>query len=250
MKAFRLESFVKANPPLHDLIQRHRRRFAEEHDPIYALLDRFSQAHGGHVRFIMVGAGDGLHHDPLREFVLRDDWRGVFVEPEPSSFRALMRHYPARRFRNIRLVSAAISAGEDEGLLLFTVKPEALAALPPERQAEIRALASLDHDRLMSGLAAQALSPDVITAIEVPPATIEQLARAFFQDRQFDLLILDAGGHEARILGSLDLDRVHPDGFLIRPEGLGDQRAHVTQRLVRQGYAVRPIGDFLYASLV
>ena len=250
MKAFSLENLVKANPPLHDLVLRHRRRFADEQDPVYALLDRFSQAHNGYVRFICVGAGDGLHEDPLRELILRDDWRGVFVEPEPFSFRALMRHYSNRRFPNLRLVSAAVSAEEDEGLLLFTVKREALAALPPARHAPIRALASLDHARLMAALAAEGMGAEAITAVEVHPATIEQLARAFFDDRRFDLLVLDTNGHDGHILASLDLDRVHPDAFLIKADGLGEEKPVLTQRLVRQGYAVRPIGSYLVASLV
>jgi hypothetical protein len=103
----------------------------------------------------------------------------------------------------------------------------------------------------MAALASRGLGAEAITAIEVQPATIEGLARSFFQDRHFDLLVIDAGGHEAAILTGLDLDRVHPDGILfLQPDGLGAQRPALTQRLVRAGYAVRPLGPVLFASPV
>src|SRR5262245_49955534 len=126
MVAFSLKSLVKTNPQLHDFVLREGRRFSDEADPLFALLDRFSAARGRTVRFMAIGAGDGRHNDPLREFILREDWRGVLVEPEPAAFRALLRNYPVRRFPHLRPVHAAASARAGEGLLLFSVKPEAL----------------------------------------------------------------------------------------------------------------------------
>ena len=250
MKAFSLKSFVRANPHLYDLLLREKRRFSDETDPLYELLDRFSQARGGVVRFVAVGAGDGLHNDPLREFILRDDWRGVLLEPEPVLFQSLMRNYPVRRFPHLRLVPAALSARDDEALLLFTVKPDTLVDLQPEIRAKILGFATLDRDRLLGRLPTIELGAEDIDVIETQPVTLERLAREFFPDRHFDLLALDTGGHEAAILGSLDFERVRPDALLWPANGLGQDKPALTQKLVRAGYAVRPIGPVVFASLV
>jgi Methyltransferase FkbM domain len=251
MKAFSLKSIVKASPQLYDLYLRERHRFSEETDPLCEMLERFSQARGGAVRFVAAGAGNGLDNDPLREFILREDWRGVMVEPEPLLFRSLMRNYPARRFPHIRLVPAALSTRDDEGLVLHAVRPESLAQIEPEHRTKLLALASLDRDRLLSGLSAQGLGPDSILPRETQPVTLMRLAREFFVDRHFDLLLLDAGGHEAAILGSLDFEMLRPDAILILDgESLGGSKDPLTRKLVRAGYAVRPLGAALLASLV
>jgi FkbM family methyltransferase len=251
MKALSLKSIVRSSPQLYDFYLRERRRFSEETDPLAEMLGRFSQARGGAVRFIAAGAGNGLDNDPLREFILREDWRGVLVEPEPLLFRSLMRNYPGRRFPHIRLVPAALSARDDEALLLYAVKPEAVAALEPEQRTAVLAAASLERDRLLARLSGQGLGPDSVLPRETQAVTLMGLARAFYADRHFDLLLLDAGGHEAAILGSLDLEVLRPDMILLRDGGcLGERQPALTQKLVRAGYAVRPFAGTLLASLV
>ena len=32
--------------------------------------------------FVQVGAHDGVMHDPLREFILKNKWNGLLIEPQ------------------------------------------------------------------------------------------------------------------------------------------------------------------------
>ena len=32
--------------------------------------------------FVQVGAHDGVMHDPLRKFILNNNWQGILIEPQ------------------------------------------------------------------------------------------------------------------------------------------------------------------------
>lgn len=47
----------------------------------------------GYLRFIQIGANDGIRGDPIRQKVLKYGWTGVLVEPLPPLFAELKRNY-------------------------------------------------------------------------------------------------------------------------------------------------------------
>jgi FkbM family methyltransferase len=47
------------------------------------------------VRFVQVGANDGMHGDPVRPHVLGHGWRGLLIEPIPAVFDRLRAAYGA-----------------------------------------------------------------------------------------------------------------------------------------------------------
>src|SRR5687768_9883737 len=58
---------------------------------ITEILDRYSQVK--QVKFVQIGSNDGLGSDPLRQFIIRDHWKGILVEPLPDTFRKLLKNY-------------------------------------------------------------------------------------------------------------------------------------------------------------
>ena len=71
---------------------------------IAELLDRYSR--NNTVRFLQIGANDGMERDPLLKFIRRDGWTGVLVEPQEDVFRKL--EYLHSHSRGIKLVNAAV----------------------------------------------------------------------------------------------------------------------------------------------
>jgi len=61
--------------------------------------------------FIQVGANDGITVDPIRPF-LRETWRGVLIEPNPSVFNLLEKNCSA--FPLLKLENVAITETEGE----------------------------------------------------------------------------------------------------------------------------------------
>src|ERR1700722_3021383 len=48
---------------------------------------------GVNLTFIEVGANDGRFGDPLRQYILKYQWKGVLVEPQPDIFERLKANY-------------------------------------------------------------------------------------------------------------------------------------------------------------
>ena len=48
---------------------------------------------GRSLKFIQVGANDGVFGDPLRKYIIEFEWRGLLVEPQPDIFNKLQSNY-------------------------------------------------------------------------------------------------------------------------------------------------------------
>lgn len=46
------------------------------------------------VKFIQIGANDGITDDPIRKYILNHNWKGVLVEPNASVFESLKKIMP------------------------------------------------------------------------------------------------------------------------------------------------------------
>lgn len=47
----------------------------------------------GPISFVQVGAFDGIDGDPIRDLILRHQWKGMLVEPLPEAFKKLVENY-------------------------------------------------------------------------------------------------------------------------------------------------------------
>jgi len=61
---------------------------------------------------IQVGANDGITHDPIHKFIKRDQWRGVFLEPQPDIYKKYL-HRIYQNSQGIKTIFAAI--GHEDG---------------------------------------------------------------------------------------------------------------------------------------
>lgn len=239
-----LKSWLKDNPKLYDLLQLSRRvlRPPPPHS-LYGFLNDFSRSFTtAPLRFIQIGANDGLRNDPLREFVVRDGWQGVLVEPLPPTFSLLKKNYTGKRFAGLRFVNAAVSS-DSEKLLFWTVREDFLKSLSHEQRLSYLRKASFDREHVLKFLLRDGHSEDVLEKVEVACVTVEALAKQHFTNGEFDLLAIDAEGHEKSILSSLDLDTTRPRVILYESQHLAEYKLHIARRLTQAGYRVRDIGD-------
>ena len=128
-----VKSALKRQPHLYDfVIGVIKRNVLRERSPAYEILNEFSKSRGGRVSFVQIGANDGLRNDPIREFIVRDPWTGVLIEPLPSVFELLKENYAwlAGR-RSLAFENPAISTSESS-LSLYTVADHLLNSLPLE----------------------------------------------------------------------------------------------------------------------
>jgi hypothetical protein len=69
--------------------------------------------------FIQIGAFDGVECDPIRKYLIRFDWKGIMLEPQPVPFEKLKNRYIDRP--RLTILNAALS--EENGKKeLYTLK--------------------------------------------------------------------------------------------------------------------------------
>lgn len=232
-----VKGLIYTHPPVYDLLKRLKRGLIRQSDPAYDWFNAYS-AKCGTVRFIQIGASDGLRNDPIREFVLRDRWQGVFIEPLPGVFQLLKHNY--RRQRGLTFLNAAISS--EEGTLVFwTFDDSFLDTLPLELRMEYLRKASAERAHVTKFL--NGAPESVLTQINVPCTTISKVVKNHLP-QGFDLLVIDAEGHEARIIESINFNEVRPKAIFFESHHIKAQMPHLIERLDSAGYSIREIrGD-------
>ncbi len=167
---------------------------------------------------IQIGACDGLLLDPIHDWIKKNRWRGVLVEPQRREFEKLKHTYQNEMDRVV-LENVAI-ADSDGTRTLYRVKDSEVKA---DWQ---RSIASLLHRP----------DPERFTAEVVPCMTLETLLNRH-QVSRIDLLQIDVEGYDFEIVKLIDFEKIRPR--LIRYEHRhlrpGDKHA-CKALLARHGY--------------
>jgi FkbM family methyltransferase len=179
---------------------------------VYALIRQST----GPVKFIQVGANDGVYGDPLRHYVERYGWRGMLVEPQPDVFARLRENYSHCAER---LIFENLAVSPERGsLVLYRVPGE--QALPGQKMQDSLTVTSA-NPRVVARQAGVAAS--LLERVEVEAVRLDDLiARHQFED--FDLLQVDCEGYDGEVMKSIDLARYRPKivqfehGHLTRPD--------------------------------
>lgn len=189
------------------------------------------------IRFVQVGANDGVYGDPLRPYILRYGWRGVLVEPQPDVYAALVANY---RECADRLIFENIAVSPDD--------PQVTIFRVPGMEAS--AGCAMDHSLTISStnssvVAAQArVSESMLERIVIPALTLDALIERH-QCSDLDILQVDCEGYDARVLESIDLVRHRPR--LIQFEHGHLKRSDLSvleERLARKEYRLLYGGKF------
>ncbi len=186
---------------------------------------------------VQIGANDGVTYDPIRPLVMRYNWRGVMVEPQPDVFKKLEENY--RALPNIVCEQAAI-AETDGTCSLYRFKPG--AGIPDWAGC----LASFSRSTLVNNF--HNVKGEV-ESIAVPTLTFMSLLRKHGLQR-VDFLQIDTEGFDGQVIKLVDFDFIKPTiiafehGFLSATE-----RNDTFQLLHKNGYKITNCGTDTVAYL-
>jgi FkbM family methyltransferase len=152
-----------------------------------------------------VGANDGISGDPLRVYILKHEWKGVLVEPQPDVFARLKANY-AGAHDGIGFENVAIS-GDPKPLIMYRLPPSVAG-----RDLGPATLASAHKEITAKQLR---VSEDKLEKIAVPTARLDDIV-ARHGLSELDILQLDTEGFDWEVLQTLDLKMTRP--WLIRFE--------------------------------
>ena len=152
---------------------------------------------------VQIGSNDGKTGDPLYPLLKKhDQWKGLFVEPVPSSFAKLKLNYPdASRFT---LENVAINHGEQ--MTFYYVDPIAKEKIP-KLPFWYDQLGSFNREHItqhLDGILTPFIRSKEITGLS--------LAALFARNRveNIDILHIDTEGYDWQILQQLDLAQYQP----------------------------------------
>lgn len=154
------------------------------------------------LRFVQVGANDGVYGDPLRAYIERHHWQSILVEPQPDVFARLLENYANSR-ANLIFENVAISPDQST-LKLYRMPGQ--QALPGQKMQDALTVTSVNP----SVVARQGgVSVDQLERVDVPALRLDALiAKHGFED--LDLLQVDCEGFDGEVIRSLDLTRFRP----------------------------------------
>jgi FkbM family methyltransferase len=237
-----LKDWVRENPSLYDMLWRFKRSLSSDPTAAYKFLDPLSRANRGNFYFIQIGANDGLRNDPIREFVVRDKWEGVFVEPLPYVFDLLKYNYAYLKDSNFKFVNAAISTSGEQELRFYTYDEAFLESYPVELRLKYLRKSSFDRDHLIRFLNTETANgtkkstENAVKEISVPCLTMSSLAENYCAGRSVDLLVTDAEGHDDKIIRSIDFDRLKPRVIFFESHHLKNEKLEMKTFLDAKGY--------------
>jgi FkbM family methyltransferase len=192
----------------------------------FALFILNQQRHG-EVRFLQVGANDGLQEDPCYAWIRRFPWRGVLVEPQP---KLAMQLREMHRDRPGIVVEEAVVADQPGHLDLYYLAER--EGIPTWASG----IASLDYASIAAHRAKIPGFDAALTKVRVPALTIEQLLSKHDLDA-LDFLQIDAEGYDAKILAAIDFRRIRPPVISYEDCNLSpEERAACRELLTGEGY--------------
>jgi FkbM family methyltransferase len=229
-----LKTFIKTKPRLYDFLNARRPIGGD----IIGWLHNFSSSNHGRLKFIQVGANDGLRWDPLRRFVLRDNWEGVFVEPILPVFNLLVANYAYANKGQLKFENCVIS-NDTASLDFYSYSQAFLDSLPLEQQLYYQRRSSLDKQLVVKTLKERQQSIDHITCYRTPSKKLSELIEKHFCEERVDLIFVDAEGHDDEVIRTIDFSKCKPRAIVYESHSLGDKKLPLENLLITQGYILQ-----------
>jgi FkbM family methyltransferase len=179
------------------------------------------------IRFVQIGANDGVRFDDLYQFVISHPCEGLVVEPLPDLFAKLAANYADHP--RIKPVNLALHATE-QSVLIYRVAPDELSAYP----AWAAGIASFDRDHLLQ----HQIRADDIKSEQVRCVPLMHLLSEH-DLMELELLQIDTEGYDAEVVRMIDFTRCRPLVIRYEHKSFDAQlRADLERTLKRKGYRV------------
>lgn len=176
---------------------------------------------GENLSFIQVGANDGKFGDPLRKYILKYNWNGVFIEPQPDIYEELLLNYKQVE-KELYFENLAISSNS-ESISLF--RPFIKEASNYSKSAiKKSSIASTDPTITARQMG---ISKSELEEIKVATITLNKIVKKY-QLSKLDILQIDTEGYDWEVLKTLNLKETLP--YIIQFEH-GHMNPHIIEKI-------------------
>ncbi len=150
------------------------------------------------IKFIQIGANDGIRFDDLYSFVTDGQWTGLVIEPLPSHFKKLCQNY--KHHPNVKPLNIGIHPLLKEAKI-YSVLESALNKYPKW----VDGCTSMNRNHLIErGVS----NDDILESIVMCDPLMSVVEK--YEMHDIDYLQIDTEGYDARILKSIDFTKLKP----------------------------------------
>jgi FkbM family methyltransferase len=145
--------------------------------------------------FVQIGSNDGKKNDPLHTYIIKNGWKGILVEPDPTNFKKLKSNYNEAE----GLIFENLGIGPVRGEMLFY----RLNNITEQEPGWYDQVGSFDRETFIKNIHYGKDLEERIIAEPLPVITFEDL----LQKNNFpkvDLLHTDTEGFDYKILRSIN----------------------------------------------
>ena len=143
--------------------------------------------------FVQVGVHDGVMHDPLRKFILNNNWQGILIEPQRDMLEKCQNNY--KNIDKLQFVNIAVHPNESL-ITLYKVKNP--------KDYSHTGWASINSDRFNNTIYKDSILEEQISA--------KHLMKVI-QENNFtsvDLLQIDTEGFDLEVIKMFDFNTLKP----------------------------------------
>jgi len=187
---------------------------------------------GSGVKFIQVGANDGVRFDGLYPIVTSMRWSGLVIEPLPSAFLRLAANY--QDHKNVIPLNIALHPSADTAVLYF-VPNDRLFAYPDY----VAGTPSFNRDHVIR----YGVNPDDISHTDVKCMPLMDIVNSYHLE-DADYLQIDTEGFDAEIIKMIDFRTFKPTAVKFEWVNLSPREQEETMELlIKNDYNVEVSKD-------
>lgn len=208
---------------------KNRSKSLETIEEVPQIVDRFSNLNKK-VFFIEIGANDGVSADLIHDFIVRDRWEGILVEPVKFVFERLVKNYSKQK----GLAFENIAIGEIDGTKEFYWLKKTDDKLPVFYDR----LGSFVKDVLLYHKHAIPNIEDYIMVDQVKTLTFESLAKKH-KVKKLDVVAIDTEGYDFEIIKLINYNELAPKLIIFENKHLKPEVYSESEKFLKsKGYIV------------
>jgi FkbM family methyltransferase len=189
------------------------------------LLNSFLASLSGDTFFIEIGANDGIEADPIYPFVKKNNWSGVYIEPQKKVFEKLKHNFSGHS--NVFFENIAITENEEVVTLYIPIA---------EGKINYSLFASLSPK---SGEMSWFERSQIVEE-KVPGKPFKYLVDKYeLYQKKYVFLLIDVEGQEKQIFNSIDFEFYKPNAILYEHDHLKYSEDRDIKRMLQEkGYKI------------
>jgi FkbM family methyltransferase len=207
-----------------------------EKGTISYFLNTYSSRRKNDIRFIQIGANDGITYDLIHKFIKRDGWKGVLLEPQSYVFNKYLKKL-YRKDKNVHPLNAAIGYSDETAKLYkigFSNARWATGLATFNKDMIIKAYESGHVDRQAKKNNETVPEDDSLKISEekvrvISPASLT----AEYDLPRIDLLQIDAEGFDFEVIKMFDKQGINPRIMIFESSHFSDAEFEACMAFLR-----------------